>query len=149
MPTQAKEERLVEKDTLALEARRLREALTAKLGAVFALGAEQLALRAGLQERKAAVLVRQHCLFWFSCSKALSAPGHAWLGHYDGPSHLLFLKQKFCLPAFSDMHALMVCMSLPHAASGLPHAALNLPHADSACLMLSSTWAAIASCTCR
>ena len=48
----------MEKDLLALEARRLREALTAKLSAVFALGAEQLQLRAGLQECKAAVLVR-------------------------------------------------------------------------------------------
>ena len=42
----------MEKDVLALDVRRLREALAAKLEAVFSLGHARLALRSGLQERR-------------------------------------------------------------------------------------------------
>ena len=42
----------MERDVLALDVRRLREALTGRLEAVFALGHARLALRSGLQERR-------------------------------------------------------------------------------------------------
>ena len=50
----------MEKDVLALDVRRLREALTGKLEAVFALGHARLALRSGLQERRMEAQARMH-----------------------------------------------------------------------------------------